>query len=94
MGGAKRLMEEQEQQERVAVRIVVQAGALERCEYHGIVYDAGGGDLEAAYRIGNSKFTAGELKEFRSRRELTDTIKKVYEEAGIECWQCEKMLED
>jgi hypothetical protein len=73
-----------------ALGILLQAGVLNVCAVHTDTPIEGSGNLEAAYRLGNYKFTAGELDGiFENRREMTDYIKMVYEEnADGECNQC------
>jgi hypothetical protein len=75
-----------------ALGILLQAGALNVCAVHEDTVIEGSGDVEAAYKLGNFKFTAGELEGiFESRREMTDRIKQVYEEnADGECNQCSR----
>jgi hypothetical protein len=75
-----------------ALSILLQAGVLNLCAVHEDTVIEGSGDIEAAYKLGNSKFTAAELDGiFESRREMTDYIKLVYEEnADGECNQCTK----
>ena len=97
MSGVKRLMEHQEEQRNTALRIAVQAGALKICGYHGDCVFDGGSDPQGAYKLGNFRFSAGELEgTFESRTEMCDTIKSVIEEhwAIDKCPRCEKMLED
>ena len=52
----------------------------------------GSGEVEDAYELGISKFTAGELVGvFDSQEEMTDYIKRVVEENGDgECNQCNR----
>ena len=93
MSFAKRMLAAQEE-ERTATRIAIQVGALEACEFHGDTFD-GTGDLEAACRLGNSKFSDGEFEGvFESRRDMTDTIKSVIEDQPEECPVWERMLAD
>jgi hypothetical protein len=97
MGVTKRLMEHYENQRDVAIRIAIQAGVLKRCEIHSDCVFGGGSDSQGAYKLGNSKFTAGELEGiFDERTEMTDCIKKAIEEhhAIDECPRCAKMLAD
>jgi hypothetical protein len=94
MSGIKRLMELQEKQRDVAVQIAIEASVLKCCEYHGVVYDPGGGDKQSAFRLANYKFTHGKVSVFHDRREMTDTIDEVISDAAMDCWQCEKILED
>jgi hypothetical protein len=55
MGGMKRLMEQEEEQRRVATRIALEAGVLKSCEVHHEIYDPMGGNFENAYKLGNYK---------------------------------------
>ena len=91
MSQIKRYMEEQEQKVAVGKRIAIEAGVLTVCEIHEIVSD-GGVEIERAYMLGNAMFTAGKLSEtFTDRRDMTDAIKKAYEENCADgCWQCQK----
>ena len=95
MGGAKRLMEQMEEQRMVATQIAIEAGVLKRCEFHGEVYDPLAGDNTPAYKLGNYKLSKGELGGvFSSSREMTDAIKAAVEEAAMECCGCAKERED
>ena len=86
MSFAKRLMEHHEHQRDVAISIAIQAGALKRCEYHSDCVFDGGSDPQGAYKLGNAKFTSGELKgTFDERTEMTDCIKKAIEEHYLYC---------
>lgn len=92
MGFAKRQMELEQQQWMVAQEIAVDAGVLERCEYHNEVYDALAGDYTPAYMRGNRLFSSGELNGvFSDRREMTDAIKAAIEDSAMECGYCAKM---
>jgi hypothetical protein len=89
MGGYKRMMEDAEAKRAAAIEIAIEAGALKRCEYHDDVYE-GSRDFEAAYRLGNTKFSRGEAGAFENRREMTDYIKEVIEDhPAEECPSCE-----
>jgi hypothetical protein len=91
MSGIKRLMEQQEQQHAVGEQIAIEAGVLKRCEFHGEVYDAETLDHTPAYKLGNYKFTKGELKGmFDDRREMTDAIQAAIKDAGVVCGWCAK----
>ena len=96
MGRAKDEMMRREEQIEEATDIAVKAGVLSRCEYHPEIVWDNFGDHEDAYKIGNARFTAGELQtRFESRRELTNAIKAAIEEAGMDgCPICAKMLAD
>ena len=96
MGLAKRELEEHEAKCQVALGIAIEAGVLESCEYHDDTLLEGSSDIEEAYKLGNSKWSKGELSGiFESRREMTDIIKSVVEErwAG-ECPSCAKWRDD
>lgn len=90
MGGAKRMMEDHEAKKMVAIRIAMAAGVLDTCEFHADCILEGGEEIESAYKLGNSEFTAGKLEgTFDSRLEMTDTIKEVVEEnSADECYIC------
>jgi len=97
MGATKRLMEHYEEQERVAIRIAIEAGVLQRCENHADFVFSGGSDIVGAYKLGQHKFKKDELRGiFDTPVEMTDSIKKVVEEhhANDTCPRCEKMLAD
>lgn len=90
MGIAKRHMEEMEDKRNLALRIAVDAGVLDECEYHDGTYTEGSNDIEEAYKLGNARITSGELEgAFDSRREMTDLIKEVVtENCSDECYSC------
>lgn len=81
-----------------AGHIAVEAKVLRVCELHpDVFFDGGSLDFSDAYRLGNDRFSRGELTDiFESRREMTDTIKFVVEDNyGPEsCWACDKLLKD
>ena len=91
MSFAKRLLEKQNEQYGVAIGIALKGGVLRQCEMHEILME-GGKDIENAYRLGNARFTAGELSNvFENRLEMTDAIKKaVQENNSDECYACAK----
>lgn len=95
MGYEKRKMEERENQRDVATQIAVEAGVLNRCEFHEEVWDALAGDNTPAYKLGNYKFSKGELAGvFSDRREMTDAIDAAVEYAGMECGSCAKLRDE
>jgi len=97
MSFVKRMMEERQYQRGVAISIAIQAGVLRVCEYHEDCIFDGGHDREGAYKLGNAKFTAGELTEvFETRKEMTDSIKDAIEDnyGPDECPRCAKIRED
>ena len=98
MGGAKRLMEEQEARYHQGLQICIEAGLIEECEMHPGSYYDGSGELEDAYRYANAGVTAGRvnLDDGMSRRDLTDAIKDAYEDnSGIDyCSSCDRNIRD
>lgn len=95
MSGAKRMLEDVETRRIGAIDIALTAKALRTCDFHGDVLLEGNGDVEYAYRVGNKKFSAGELKGiFASRRDMTDAVKAAIEDAVDECYRCAKLLND
>ena len=94
MGQMKRLLEQQEEQRAWGGQIALEAGVLKRCKFHDCVYYADG-EKTPAYKLGNYKFSKGELtKIFSDRTELTDAIKDAIEEAALSCWVCDKIKND
>lgn len=96
MGGAKRLLEEHEGKQGVAVSIALEAKVLRQCAMHEtLMYD--GSDAEPAYRLANALVTRGDPRVAvfgGERRELTDYIKALTEEHDDECYACEKHRDD
>jgi hypothetical protein len=90
MGLAKQHLGELEEKRAVALRILIEAGALQYCEFHDDVILEGHAEIEDAYKLGNSKWE--ELKDwFESRREMTDAMKSAYEDnCAEECYSCRK----
>jgi hypothetical protein len=96
MSQAKRLMEHHESQRQAAIDICLAAKVLRACEYHGDILLEGDREEEYAYRVGNKRFTGGELEgTFKTRQEMTDAIKAAIEnEPCMSCPRCDKMLAD
>lgn len=97
MGMAKRLLEDQWTLGAMAERVLCDVGAVKECEFHEQIYFDGNGDLEAAYKLANSRITSGmELSGGMRRRDFTDKIKEVYEELSCahSCWACDRFMED
>jgi hypothetical protein len=89
------MLENQESQERDAIAIAVAGGALSPCELHSEIMINNWVDPADAYKIGNARYTAGELTaEYSSRRELTDAIKEAIDDSVDSCPLCDKMLAD
>jgi len=79
-------------QREVAAQIALRAGALAECEMHGEVLD--NDSREEANKLGNMLFDTEFRGVFRSRREMTDLIKDVIDDAGWECGACDRNLND
>ena len=95
MGFEKHKLECQEDQRRAAARIAMEAGAIHACEIHeGVYIDCG--DDESAYRFANHLYTThdGLADGFGTRREMTDAIKFVLDDAASVCPFCQKITED
>ncbi|MYM69243.1 hypothetical protein GTP45_20715 [Pseudoduganella sp. FT55W] len=92
MGGAKRMMEEEESKRQVALGIAIEAGVLEQCPSHDDCVYLGGEEIESAYKLANYKVSHGELADvFDDRREMTDIIKAVVDDnSADECYACTK----
>ena len=92
MSQAKHHLDEMDRHDSVATSIAIKAGVLERCEHHEDVVFSGGNDIEEAYKLGNSMYSADELSNvFSSRREMTDAIQHVVESIfSDECPDCAK----
>ncbi len=90
MSFAKRMIELEEQQRDAAIEVAVQAGVLKRCYLHSELYDPLIGDKTAAYKLANYLFSAGKMRMFSDRTEMTDTIKSVVEDTPMECYTCAK----
>lgn len=94
MGMQKREMERFEDQRGLAMAIAIEAGVLTVCDMHEEAF-LGGNEIEAAYRLGNSKYSKGILKDFYDRTELTDAIKAVVEDYCLDsCPRCAHLMAD
>ena len=89
MGFTKRWLEHQENQRTVAIQIACEAGCLAECKFHEGIFVDQHSDPSDAYRIGNSKFTNGELESvFHDRMKMTDAIKAAIKNSAAECPMC------
>jgi hypothetical protein len=78
-----------------AEEVALQAGVLKKCELHEEVYEPLlRADVQDAYKLGNYKFSRGEVLSFDDRREMTDAIKAVVEDAALECYTCAKWRDE
>lgn len=90
MSQIKRVLEDEEALRAEAIEIAVLAGAIEECSNHSGTYlscddeDANG----QAYVIGTAKIKDKELD--CDPAKLMDAIKSAIDEAGEECYSCEK----
>lgn len=98
MGQMKREMEEQDDLRELALRLLLEVGALQECENHDGVYYDGGADVQDAYKAANSQITSGtiELPSRCSRRDFTDLVKSVYDDnaGNSSCYVCDKNFAD
>jgi len=97
MGGAKRMLEEQEYLEGVAAGLLIETGYLRACNAHeALMVEGDEESLQAAYKLANARVSSGAIKlEYGfSRRDLTDTIKDVAENTGDDCSSCQKIAEE
>ena len=91
MGGVKAIIQEREARHAAAIKIALDAGVLKECDFHDFLL-VGESDIEDAYRLGNSRFSAHSLgRIFENRIEMTDAIKEVVEDAAVECPVCAKV---
>ena len=90
MSQIKRILEDEEALRGDAIAIAVLAGAIKECDVHSGTYLSCGDDDadRRAYAIGTTKIKNKELD--YSREELMDAIKSAIDEAGEECYSCEK----
>ncbi|EBK2116572.1 hypothetical protein DRL27_03815 [Salmonella enterica subsp. enterica serovar Kentucky] len=97
MSSIQRHMEAQEDKWQAAIQICIEADVLNSCEYHGVVFQ-GEEEVEEAYQLGNTKFTAGELGQtFSSPSEMENFIQEVVnsgDHAGECCFDCEERFGD
>lgn len=81
---------------RIATWIAIEKGAIYECEYHPGTYLDNYDSIanQKAYQFANYLYSSKDprVSEFRSQKELTDTIKHVIEESGIECYGCVKII--
>lgn len=90
MSQIKRILENEEALRGDAIAIAVLAGAIEECSNHSGTY-LSCDDEDAnrqAYAIGTTKIKNKELD--YKREELMEAIKSAIDEAGEECYSCEK----
>jgi hypothetical protein len=97
MGGAKRLMEQNEALQNEALGLCLEVGALEECENHPGSYFEGDGDIEDAYRLANARITSAAivLPAGVTRRDFTDVVKDVHEDNYFAeaCTYCQRNME-
>jgi hypothetical protein len=81
-----------EEERGYALGLLLQTGALTNCRIHEDCIYEGNAELEPAYKIASASFKRGDLDIFTDQRDVTDTIKDVFEEyAGIDyCPSCNK----
>jgi len=95
MGVMKRMMEDHEAKWETGIWTALEAGVLGQCQFHDDAIYEGSEDITEAYKLGNAKFTSGELSGvFDNRREMTDTIKEVVDHPAEECPFCAKFRDE
>jgi hypothetical protein len=97
MGAAKEMMLQREGMTGIAEEVAIAAGLGERCEMHSDVFMSDFPDedlLVEAYKIANARITKGEigLPSMMDRRDFTDLIKEVVEQAPDFCPECERLF--
>ena len=97
MSGAKRQLEEQEALSGVIEQIAVTAGLGQRCERHPEVFISEGmpdpDALTLACKIMNAGITEGRIQvSSLSRRDVTDLLKDLVEQAPEACPECERLF--
>ncbi|PTU70775.1 hypothetical protein [Chromobacterium haemolyticum] len=95
MGGAKRELIEFESLQYIAIDIAVRAEVLKRCEFHDDCTYTTGEDIQGAYKLANTMYSSGDLRQFSSRRQMTDIIKQVVEDNDLdECPRCAEYYDE
>lgn len=91
MGGAKRLLEEDDDKRGIARDIAVKANVLKVCMHHEECFSKGGAQPAEAYKLATINLKNGAYGDlFESRTELTDLIKEEIEENSLdECPRCD-----
>ena len=95
MGAAKRELERQDAMYEIGVNLAVRAKVVRECKYHDGEY-VHCGEEERAYKLASALYRDGDpsLLDFRSRKELTDTVKAAIDDAAWECARCEKWMRE
>lgn len=81
-----------EERQVIAEGIAIEAGAVEKCEFHDDCILAKE-DLDAnekAYKLAAFRLKRGDFTQFSSQSELTDLIKSVIDHACDSCYSCER----
>jgi hypothetical protein len=97
MGAVKEAWLQQEDMRGIAEQVAIAAGLGERCEMHSDVFMSEFPDedlLVEAYKIANARITKGEIElpSMMSRRDFTDLIKEVVENAPDFCPECQRLF--
>lgn len=96
MGMAKEMMLQMDDMRPVAEEVAIAAGLGERCEFHDMFTSDFPDEelLVEAYKIANARITSGQigLPSMMSRRDFTDLIKEVVEQAPSECPDCDRVF--
>jgi hypothetical protein len=97
MGAAKRLMEQEQDDERMAQEFLIGAGLMEECEAHEICYttmlfDPDEAEMEVTVNeaIADGKLT---VPEGMSREKLIKLMVNTLAESGDECYVCRDIFD-
>jgi hypothetical protein len=96
MSFAQRAIAEDERKQHVAVIIAARMDVLERCEFglcDELTWDDSEEHLESAYKYAAWLFKNKDplTQDFKSQKQLTDMIKNLWNDFGVEC-ACKRLL--
>lgn len=96
MSFAQRAIAEDESKQRTAVVIATKVGVLKRCEFgicDELTWDDSEEQLESAYKYAAGLFKDKDplTQDFKSQKELTDMIKNLWNDFGVEC-ACKRLI--
>ncbi|NKL21186.1 hypothetical protein [Rhizobium leguminosarum] len=87
MGQSKHYMMHMQEVRAWASDVGVRAGLFTVCERHHLLSISDSTAEVKAYRIGNAMITSGEITDV-DRLDLSDAIKKLFEQTAYDCPQC------
>lgn len=76
----------------IAEHLLIETGYLVECPHGTLLVEGDDGSIEDAYKLANAKVSSGKIKldQGITRHDLTNAIKSVADNAGDECYTCEK----